>query len=96
MSLYNIIQSSRSLPIDNQMDIIYDYINQAIEMENDGLEILNSELNDLITDINDISLDCLLGIACATLPVENELISRPYFMAKCKEKYPDPGLWHGL
>lgn len=92
MSLYTIIQEL--LPIDTQMDLIYDYVNQL--MSSGEWSILNNELDNIILSIDDINLDCLLGIACVTLPGEHELVSRSYFMAKCKEKYPDDNLWHGL
>lgn len=94
MPLYNIIQSSKSLPIDTQMDLIYDHVD--LLMQTSEWTTLNSELNDLILNINDISLDCLMGVACATLPGEFELASRAEFMAKCKELYPHEYLWHGL
>lgn len=94
MSLYSIIQSSKSLPIDTQMDLIYDHV--ELLMQAGDWTTLNSELDDLMVNFKDISLDCLLGVACATLPGEHELVSRSYFVAKCKENYPEEALWHGL
>lgn len=94
MSLYNIIRNSRSLSIDTQMDLIYDHTD--LLMRTGDWRTLNSELNDIIINLEDVSLDCLLGVVCATLPGENDLISRRYLVEKCKEKYPDPGLWKGL
>ena len=94
MSLYTIIQSSKSLPIDTQMDLIYDHIDLLIQTGD--WTTLNRELDALIINIKDINLDCLVGVACATLPGEHELVSRSYFMAKCKELYPEEYLWHGL
>lgn len=94
MSLYNIIQSSRSLPIDAQMDIIYDHTD--LLMRTGDWQILNNELDDIVLNFDDISLDCLLGVVCSTLPGSHDLASRPYLVAKCKERYPEPGLWQGL
>lgn len=94
MSLYSIIQSSKSLPIDTQMDMIYDHVDQL--MQAGDWTTLNSELDDIMINFDDISLDCLLGVVCSTLPGEHELVSRKYLVAKCKEKYPEPGLWQGL
>ena len=94
MSLYTIIQSSKSLPIDTQMDLIYDHIDLLIQTGD--WTTLNRELDALIINIKDINLDCLVGVACATLPGEHELVSRSYFMAKCKELYLEEYLWHGL
>lgn len=94
MSLYQIINSSKSLPIDTQMDLIYDHVD--LLMQRGDWNTLNDELNDLIVNFNDISLECLVGIACVTLPGEHVLSYRAKFMAKCKEKYQEEVLWHGL
>lgn len=94
MSLYSIIQSSKSLPIDTQMDLIYDHAD--LLMRTSDWTTLNSELDDIILNFDNISLDHLLGVVCSTLPGAYDLATRSYLVAKCKEKYPDPGLWHGL
>lgn len=94
MSLYSIIRNSKSLPIDDQMDLIYDH--SDLLMRTGDWTTLNSELDDIMLNFDDISLDSLLGVVCSTLPGENDLVSRKYLVAKCKEKYPEPGLWQGL
>lgn len=94
MPLYHIIQAAKSELIDTQMDLIYDYIDTLMSLGD--WATLNKDLDTVILYIDDISLDCLLGIACASLPGENNIDSRAYFMAKCKEKYPNDALWHGL
>lgn len=95
MSLYSIIQSSKSLPIDTQMDLIYDHVDQLM-WAGDWIT-LNSELDEIMSNFDDISLDHLLGVVCSTfLPGSHDLANRPLLVAKCKEKYPNPGLWQGL
>ena len=94
MSLYSIIQSSKSLLLDSRIDMIYDHVDQL--MWASEWTTLNSELDDLMLNFNDIELDMLLSVVVATLPGEHELVSRSYFVDKCKKAYPDPDLWHGL
>ncbi len=94
MSLLNIIITSKSLPIDARMDLIYDHIDNRMSLNEWNL--LDQELVEIINNIGEVDLDVLLGVACASLPGEYELASRAEFMAKCKELHPHDYLWHGL
>lgn len=94
MSLLNIVTTTKSLPIDDRMDRLYDYVDDRMAL--DEWLILDRDLDEVINNFEEIDLDILLGIVCVTLPGEDKLASRSVLMAKCKDKYPDPYLWVGL
>lgn len=76
------------------MDQIYDHVDNL--MSTDNWTQLNTELEELITHVDVLNIDFMIGVACSTLPAEDKVIARSYFVSKCKEKYSDSNLWHGL
>jgi len=81
-------------PTNKEIDDLYDTLD--VLMYKGKWDLLNSIFILWTDHAWRTDVDRLLTYATASLPAKTHILSRPAFIARCKQLYPDPELWKGL